>query len=82
MRTLSDLGLTANVSPQISWLKNKVEMIAGRESNYLQAADGHLIIVQVRKEDVANYSCVAANAANLQRTSAPAVLTVYGKPPS
>ena len=75
MRPLSDLRLTANLSPQISWLKNKVEMIAGRESNYLQAADGHLIIVQVRKEDVANYSCVAENLVN-RRVSQPARLEV------
>ena len=59
-------------------MRNKVEILPGRDSNYLQAADGHLIIVQVRPEDVANYTCVAGNVAR-NRTSAPALITVYSK---
>ena len=54
-------------------MKNKVEIVAGRDSNYLKAADGHLIIVQVRPEDVANYTCVAENLVN-RRVSQPARL--------
>ena len=67
--------LADNVCPQISWLKNGMELVAGREKNFLQAADGHLIIVQVRQEDVANYSCVAENLVN-RRVSQPARLEV------
>ena len=54
-------------------MRNKVEILPGRDSNYLQAADGHLIIVQVRPEDVANYTCVAENLVN-RRVSPPARL--------
>ena len=32
---------------QIYWMKNKMEIQVERDSNFLQSADGHLIIVQV-----------------------------------
>ena len=54
-------------------MKDKVELEVERDSNYLAAADGHLIIVQVRREDVANYSCVAENIVN-RRISSPKIL--------
>ena len=47
------------------------------DPNYLAAADGHLIIIQVRAEDVANYSCVAENLVN-RRVSPPARLEIVG----
>ena len=59
-------------------MKDKVELEVERDSNYLAAADGHLIIVQVRREDVANYSCVAENIVN-RRISSPARLEIVGK---
>ena len=59
-------------------MKDKVELAVERDSNYLAAADGHLIIVQVRREDVANYSCVAENIVN-RRISSPARLEIVGE---
>ena len=47
--------------PRIYWMKNKMEILVERDTNFLQSADGHLIIVQVRPEDVGNYTCVAEN---------------------
>ena len=44
----------------------------------MQAADGHLIIVQAREKDRANYTCVAENVAN-RRLSPPARLNIHGK---
>ena len=32
---------------QIYWMKNKMEIQVERDTNFLQSADGHLIIVQV-----------------------------------
>ena len=46
----------------------------------MQSSDGHLLIQQARMEDAANYTCVASNAAGLERTSPPARITVYGTP--
>ena len=59
-------------------MKDKAELAVEKDPNYLAAADGHLIIIQVRKEDVANYSCVAENIVN-RRTSSPARLEIVGK---
>ena len=59
-------------------MKNKAELNVGSDPNYLAAADGHLIIIQVRKQDVANYSCVAENMVN-RRVSPPARLEILGK---
>ena len=63
-------------SPAIRWLKDRQELDMG-DPNYLAAADGHLIIIQVRAEDVANYSCVAENLVN-RRVSPPARLEIVG----
>ena len=62
---------------QIYWLKDRVEVQPERDSNYIQAADGHLIIIQAREKDRANYTCVAENVAN-RRLSPPARLNVHG----
>ena len=59
-------------------MKDKVELAVEKDPNYLAAADGHLIIVQVRRDDVANYSCVAENIVN-RRISSPARLEIVGK---
>ena len=48
-----------------------------RDPNYIQAAGGHLIIIQARDKDRANYTCVAENVAN-RRLSPPARLQVVG----
>lgn len=63
---------------QIYWLKDRVEVQPERDSNYIQAADGHLIIIQAREKDRANYTCVAENVAN-RRLSPPARLNIHGK---
>ena len=63
---------------QIYWLKDRVGVQPERDPNYLQAADGHLIIVQAREKDRANYTCVAENVAN-RRLSPPARLNIHGK---
>ena len=55
-----------------------MELKVNNNPNYLAAADGHLIIIQVRVEDVANYSCVAENIVN-RRISSPARLEILGK---
>ena len=65
-------------SLQIYWLKDRVEVQPERDSNYIQAADGHLIIIQAREKDRANYTCVAENVAN-RRLSPPARLNIHGK---
>ena len=63
---------------QIYWLKDRVEVQPERDPNYIQAADGHLIIIQAREKDRGNYSCVADNVAN-RCLSLPARLSVVGK---
>ncbi|XP_040570273.1 netrin receptor UNC5C [Lepeophtheirus salmonis] len=63
-------------TPRIYWLKDRVEVQPERDSNYIQAADGHLIIIQAREKDRANYTCVAENVAN-RRLSPPARLGVH-----
>ena len=65
-------------SLQIYWLKDRVEVQPERDSNYIQAADGHLIIIQAREKDRANYTCVPENVAN-RRLSPPARLNIHGK---
>lgn len=62
--------------PRIYWLKDRVEVQPERDSNYIQASDGHLIIIQAREKDRANYTCVADNVAN-RRLSPPARLNVH-----
>lgn len=66
------------VSFQIYWLKDRVEVQPGRDPNYIQASAGHLIIIQAREEDRANYTCVAENVAN-RRLSPAARLSVVGE---
>ena len=63
---------------QIYWLKDRVEVQPERDPNYLQAADGHLILIQAREGDAANYTCVAENVAS-RRLSPVARLQVVGK---
>lgn len=60
----------------VHWLKNgdKVE----NDPNFIQSAEGHLLILQARMKDTANYTCVASNEA-LVRESPPALVTVFGK---
>ena len=50
----------------------------GGDSNFIMSSTGHLLILQARLEDSANYSCVAANIAR-QRTSPKALVTVYSE---
>ena len=59
-------------------MKDRVEVQPERDPNYIQAADGHLIIIQAREKDRGNYTCVAENVAN-HRLSPPARLSVVGK---
>lgn len=56
------------------WLRNGVPIISG--SNFIVSSTGHLLILQARLEDTANYSCIASNVAR-SRTSDPALVTVY-----
>ena len=58
-------------------MKDRVEVQCDRDPNYIQAADGHLIIIQAREKDRGNYTCVAENVAN-RRLSPPARLSVVG----
>ena len=62
-----------------AWRKDGVDVDRTRDHNFIQSSDGHLLIQQARMEDAANYSCVAANQAGLERVSPPARVTVYGK---
>ena len=62
-----------------AWRKDGVVVDRTRDHNFIQSSDGHLLIQQARMEDAANYSCVAANQAGLERVSPPARVTVYGK---
>ena len=55
-----------------------MEIQVERDSNFLQSADGHLIIIQVRKQDIGNYTCIAENLIN-RRISPPARLDIFGK---
>lgn len=50
--------------PRIYWLKDRVEIQPDRDPNYIQAADGHLIIIQTKAKDNANFTCVAENVSN------------------
>ena len=50
----------------------------GGDSNFIMSSTGHLLILQARLEDTANYTCVAANIAR-QRTSPKALVTVYSE---
>ena len=59
------------------WLKDGAPIAHG-DSNFIQSAAGHLLILQARMEDSANYTCVASNSA-LQRLSPAAEVTVFGK---
>ena len=61
------------------WRRDGVEVDRTRDPNFIQTSDGHLLIQQARMEDAANYTCVAANSAGLERVSPPARVTVYGK---
>lgn len=63
---------------QIYWLKDRVEIQPDRDPNYIQAADGHLIIIQTKAKDNANFTCVAENVSN-RRLSPVARLQVVGK---
>ena len=55
-----------------------MEVQPERDPNFLQAADGHLIVVQTRQSDRGNYTCVAENVANT-RMSPAARLQVVGR---
>ena len=59
------------------WLKDGAPLEAD-DRNFIQSAAGHLLILQARMQDSANYTCVASNSA-LERHSPPAEVTVYGK---
>ena len=61
----------------IHWEKNGAE-IKESETNFIQSADGHLIIVQAKMENAGNYTCVASNDV-LTRRSPSATITIYGK---
>ena len=62
-----------------AWLRNGVPIdTTNGDSNFIISSTGHLLILQARLVDTANYSCVAANTAR-QRTSPPALVTVYSK---
>ena len=58
------------------WLKDGAPI--SDDPNFIQSAAGHLLVLQARMEDSANYTCVASNSA-LERQSPPAEITVYGK---
>jgi len=62
----------------VSWLRNGVPIRpgVGGDTNFIISSTGHLLILQARLVDSANYSCVAANVAR-QRTSDPALVTIY-----
>ena len=62
----------------LGWLRNGVRLEPSKETNFIVSTDGSLLILQARLEDSANYSCVAGNVAK-QRTSPPALVTVYSK---
>ena len=59
-------------------MRDGVEVQPERDPNFLQAADGHLIVVQTRERDRGNYTCVAENVANT-RMSPAARLQVVGR---
>ena len=60
------------------WLKDGLVIDPASDSNFIQSHAGHLLILQARMADTANYTCVATNDA-LVRKSPAATLTVYGK---
>ena len=70
--------LTSPSPFQIYWVRDGVEVQPERDPNFLQAADGHLIVVQTRERDRGNYTCVAENVANT-RMSPAARLQVVGR---
>ena len=66
-------------TPTVSkWLRNGAAIDTASDSNFIVSSTGHLLILQARLEDTANYSCVASNIAR-SRTSDSALVTVYGK---
>ena len=48
------------------------------KKNFIVTGEGHLIVVNAKLTDTANYTCVAENVAS-KRFSDPATITVYGK---
>ena len=62
----------------IHWAKNGVEIDPASQTNFIQSADGHLIIIQAKMENAGNYTCVASNDV-LTRRSPSATITIYGK---
>ena len=52
--------------------------LAGGDKNFIVTGEGHLIVVNAKLTDTANYTCVAENVAS-KRFSDPATITVYGK---
>ena len=60
----------------IYWLKNGVRI--ENDPNFIQSSTGHLLMLQARMMDTANYTCVASNEA-IERQSTPAQVTVFGK---
>ena len=66
-------------SPAVTgWLRNGVPLDTSQDNNLILSSSGHLLILQARLADTANYSCVASNLAR-RRTSPKATLTVYGE---
>ena len=76
--SIRDAFLPLTTSFQIYWMKDRLEIIPDRDPNFLQASDGHLILIQARERDSANYTCVAENVAN-KRFSPAARLSVVGE---
>ena len=68
-------------APSVAWAKNGRTLEPGKtkaDKNFLVTGEGHLIIVDPKISDSANYTCIAENIAT-RRESQPATLTVYGK---
>ena len=66
-------------TPTVAWAKNGRGLEPGtKDKNFLVTGEGHLIIVNPKISDSANYTCIAENIAT-RRESYPATLTVYGK---
>jgi hypothetical protein len=60
------------------WLKDGAMVDQTTDPNFIHSSDGHLLIIQARMEDSANYTCVARNSAGLERISPSATIKVYG----